>query len=266
MPTRKLSPYEKTHLARFGSGILDLSTLGEMPVEYATGKCEFAGQVFTVNQDVLITRVESEALVDLALENLPLTIYHLPRRQAGPPLAIAEVGTGSGAIGLSLAAQLSQKNIKYKLYLSDISEKALLVAQKNAKSQFADLQMHRLTFLYSNLLTNYPKTQKFDLIIANLPYIPSQRVDHLDSSVKDFEPRVALDGGPDGLSLIKELVKQAPAFLKKHGTILLEIDHTHDLPDFAFAKDKFQVEIKKDEFSQNRFVVLKLEINSLSRH
>jgi release factor glutamine methyltransferase len=246
---RTLSPYEKTHLARFGKAGIDIAEYGEMPVEYITGKCEFGGEVFEVNQDVLIPRVETEELVELAAK-------YLGELKSESRLKFADVGCGCGAIGLSIL-KIIAKNSKLKnkpeLWLSDVSTEAVAVAKTNHQKLFADQE--NIHILVSDLLDAYPPEIKFNLIIANLPYIPEQRVEHLDSSVKDFEPHLALKGGPEGLFLIKNLLDQVSKHLVAGGKVLLEVDHTHSLTDFAFAED-FDKELVQDENGQNRFVVL----------
>jgi methylase of polypeptide subunit release factors len=107
----------------------------------------------------------------------------------------------------------------------------------------------------------------FDLIVANLPYIPSRRIKNLPSSVKDFEPHLALDGGKGGVESINRLIAQLPRYLKPEGVAILEIDDTHTLRKFKTppaspeavrgrANSKFKMEIKKDRFGRNRFLIL----------
>lgn len=242
--TRKLSPYEKTHLQRFGKGNVDLADYGEMPVEYITGKVEFGGQVFEINQDVLIPRVETEEFVSLALEKI----------KGKNNLIIADVGCGSGAIGISVWLKLAQKNVK--MYLSDISNQAIEVAKKNVEQLIGKNEDIRV--FKSDLLASYPPDIKFDLIMANLPYIPSAQVAVLDESVREYEPHLALDGGADGLKYIKELIKQARDKLNPGGVILLEVDYTHD--EYFLRKElelgDLKLETKQDQFQRMRFAIL----------
>ena len=243
---RQLSPYEKTHLQRFGKSNIDIADYGGMPVEYITGKVEFGGQIFEVNKDVLIPRVETEEFVSLALKKIAEI-----KKEA---VIIADIGCGSGAIGISLWLKLQPKNME--LYLSDISDQALETTKSNVKKIIG--KNKNIKILKSDLLINYPENIKFDLIMANLPYIPSARVAVLDESVREYEPHLALDGGNEGLKYIKKLVKQARNKLNPEGIIALEVDYTHDE---KFLKEKLELDdlklkTKQDQFQRMRFVIL----------
>lgn len=248
-PIRRLSPREQTHLARFSYPQDKWSEIGEQPVEYVTGKAEFFGQVFFVDENVLIPRVETEELVDLVLTEIR------KKKLNKNKLQVADVGCGSGAIGLSLGFALTKLKPDFELFLSDYSAEAIEVAKKNGVNLIPKSDQDKFHFLTSDLLNDYPH-QKFDVIVANLPYIPSERVDHLDSSVKDFEPHLALKGGPEGLTLIYRLLDQVDEYLAEDGAVFLEMDHTHSLTDFSKHQQKWQIELIKDEFGQNRFLKL----------
>lgn len=251
---KQLTPYEQTQLARYGNnGQYPLDEVKDMPIEYVTGVAEFCGLPFRVNTDVLIPRIETEELVELGLQVIS---EKLPTAHSTSPLTIADVGTGSGAVIVSIAKHLQDFAVKTKLFASDISADALLLAQENAQT-FLDLEKQPIRFIESHLLSAYPLDVKFDLIMANLPYIPSSRIEKLDVSVKDFEPKRALDGGPRGLDLIAQLLEQAPKYLQTNGVVLLEIDETHSLPDFQQFAQNFQVSVIQDSFAKNRFVELR---------
>lgn len=246
---RVLSPYEKNQLRQFGKTEADLLAAGEMPVEYFTGKVEFAGHVFSVDQRALIPRVETEELVDLAVQQL-VTLAEKTQR----PLVVADIGCGCGAIGISVYLQAQKLGIPVDLYLSDISSAALKVARKNvADLASANKNIH---ILKSDLLAAYPKKLQFDLIIANLPYIPSSRIATLESSVKNFEPHVALDGGTDGLKYMHRLLAAAQGRLANNGIILLEIDYTHTLAEILSPVTYLEGKIVQDSFERSRFAVL----------
>lgn len=236
---------EKTHLHRFGLGQIKIDDYGQMPVEYITGKVEFRHLVFEINSEVLIPRVESEELVNLALDHL----FQLTQQK----IIMADVGCGSGAIGLSVFLEYPQDNLS--LYLSDLSAPALAVAQTNVDrlAPTAPIQL-----IKSDVLRAYPPQLKFDLITANLPYIPTARLKALDKAVIDYEPILALDGGADGLQVIKKLITQAHGRLTQSGLIILEVDHTHD-EEFLRQNlnlEQLQLKIKLDQFQRTRFAMM----------
>lgn len=252
MPQRQLSPYEQTHLARFGKAEVDIATYGDMPVEYITGQVEFYGRVFHVNQDVLIPRIETEELINIAVEESK-ALYR--EQNSEGQLVIADVGTGCGAIGITLHLELKALGLPHHIYLSEVSAAALKVAQQNVKQLADDGQT---TTLESDLLAAYPKDQKFNLMVANLPYIPNQRIAYLDDSVKAFEPHLALDGGPEGLTLIHEFLHQAPAHLRPGGKIILEVDHTHLAHELTIGDYTLRIEDRQDSFGQQRFAIIQV--------
>jgi release factor glutamine methyltransferase len=173
------------------------------PLAYILGHHEFYGLDFVVDRRVLIPRHETELLVQLALERA--------RRVAAPH--VADVGTGSGAIALTLARHLPQARV----YATDRSRDALAVAQINASR----LHLDRVQFLEDDLLTLL--TEPFDLLVANLPYIPSPRYARLPREIREFEPRMALDGGFDGLSVMRRLLGQLKPRARRGSIALFEI-------------------------------------------
>lgn len=203
----------------------------EMPQEYKNGFATFHGHKFIVTPDVLVPRIDTEEILDL-----------IPKV---PGKMFADVGCGSGCIGISISLEIPKSTV----YLSDSSSKALEIAKKNAKS-------NNCIFLKSDLMTNYPKNVLFDVIIANLPYVPTDRIPTLQSSVKDYEPHSALDGGPGGAVLINKLLNQLPHHLKQNGFAILEIDDTHTLKTFSIPEG-FEGAIKKDIFNRNRFLLIR---------
>lgn len=225
---RVFTPYEKTHFLRYFGKIPALPTSDTRPLEYITGIAEFCGMVFGVSTDVLIPRIETEELVTLVSQS----IINQPTKPTS--VNLLDVGCGSGALGLSVAGNLVGQGIAVNLVLLDISPDALAVAQKNAQqliSSAAKPELITVTTTQSDLLTQLNPDVQFDIIVANLPYIPTDKVRLLDSSVKDHEPLLALDGGADGFDLIKKLVAQAPNYLKPTGSIWLEVDDTHQSPE-----------------------------------
>lgn len=176
------------------------------PLAYITGVREFYGLELSVDRRVLIPRPETETLVEEGLK--------LVRRQGpGPPL-LADIGTGSGAIAIALACHLHQA----KVYATDISQDALEVAAANCRRHgVAD----RVVLLPGNLLEPLPEA--VDMVVGNLPYVPASVLPALAPEVSCHEPRVALDGGPRGLGLVRGLLAQAPSRLRPGGRVLLEI-------------------------------------------
>ena len=190
---------------------MKLSKVYNKPKQYLQGWVEFYKLKFKVTPDVLIPRPETELLVDEVLK--------FAKDQV---LTILDLGTGSGNIAISLACNL--KGCSVKIIAIDVSEKALKVARQNAKLHGVEKQ---IIFVESDLLARI--TSQPDIIVTNLPYIPSSRIPYLDSSVKDFEPLVALDGGEDGFDLYRKLfaqISQQPRRLQPK-LIVGEIDYTH---------------------------------------
>ena len=173
------------------------------PVAYITGHKEFYGLDFTVDSRVLIPRPETEMLVDKAIRMVKDKGYH----------NLVDVGTGSGAIAIALATNLTNVNI----YALDIAIPALEVAQQNSRKHGVS---HRITFLPGNLLE--PLYEPVDLIIANLPYVKT--ADLSEPSIA-YEPSLALNGGREGLDVIRKFVPQCKMKLKPGGALLMEIGH-----------------------------------------
>lgn len=238
---RQLSANEINQLLQAGVDPYGLNwdELGSKPVEYITNKAMFRGLEFYVDERVLIPRVETEALVELGVKHLS------SRAQAVGRVLFADIATGSGCIGISLAKELNQLGVDFTAWLSDVSPAALAVANKNLVNLLPGV--NDVELIESDLLTNYPAV-KLDLIVANLPYIPSSRIAKLAEGVKDFEPRQALDGGADGLALISKLLKQAVKFLASGGIVLLEVDDTHSQADYP----GWQIEVLRDENHKTR--------------
>jgi len=248
---RIFSPYELTHLARHELTEVQAQHFGEMPVEYITGHVTFANLDFKVTPDVLIPRVETEELIALA-SSLCLDISSKPKLQPLQSLHIADVGTGSGAIAIGLAKLLGKNGQNFVMTLSDISGPALKIATENWERL---LPSDIAVFIKSDLLQQYPPGEKFHLMIANLPYIPSERIRSLSPSVIEYEPHLALDGGPEGLTLISLFLEQAITQLLPEGKILLEMDYTH-AAEILTLHSAWAGLVVSDSFGQPRFAVL----------
>ncbi|MFH1386217.1 MAG: peptide chain release factor N(5)-glutamine methyltransferase [bacterium] len=171
--------------------------LDDEPLAYIIGSQPFLGLDFIVNKNVLIPRPETELLVETVLR----FTTHDSR------LTIADVGTGSGCIAVSLASALPNA----KLFAIDSVKEALEIAKINAAKHKVSKQ---IKFLQGDLLT--PLQEKVDIIVSNPPYVPTEEINN------DWEPRGALDGGKDGLDHIRRLIKEAPNYLKPNGKLFFE--------------------------------------------
>jgi release factor glutamine methyltransferase len=244
MSVRLLTPYEKNHLLHFDINLDEIEKYGQMPVEYITGFAKFFDQYFVVNKDVLIPRVETEELVEKIVNEY----------KDKKTVRFLEIGVGSGAIGLSIFKKLSKLGVGVSCVLVDVSSEALLVTQENIDNLIE--KKESIELVKSNLLSNIDDL-KFDFCVANLPYIPSSRIKNLQTSVKDFEPVLALDGGDDGLALIKKLIGelQSKGFI---GDVFLEVDDTHDAKIMSLVGGELK-ENWKDSFDKNRFTWIKIK-------
>lgn len=248
---RTLSPYEKNQLRKYDiPESLALET--ESPVEYLTNHVEFCGLDFYVTTDVLIPRIETEELVAMAVKEAKAVYENLSANANTPKkLQILDVGTGSGAITICVAKRLIELKIPFEFLATEVSKPALEIAQKNAMYLVPNAQ---ITFRQNDLLDGI--TQKFDLIIANLPYIPKQRIEYLDESVRGFEPHVALDGGNSGLVLIHKMIRQAEKLVHPHTKIMLEVDYTHGYDDFNEFRETWNILVTPDSSEGVHFIEL----------
>lgn len=216
--TRKLSaPNEARYLH-----LVDRRSRRE-PFAYLVGTREFYGLELEVDARVLIPRPETETLVDEAISIL----RDRARTTEGPSLVV-DVGTGSGAIACAVATHDGTAHVVG----ADLSAGALVVADVNRRR----LGLARRVGLVRGDLLNWLR-RPADLILANLPYIPSERIAGLMPEVSRYEPRMALDGGPDGADLMRRLVSQAAVLLRPGGSILLELDPDQVEPIKSVALD-----------------------------
>jgi len=202
--------------------LLERRANGE-PTQHLTGKQEFWGLEFEVTPDVLIPRPETEHVIEVALDRLALRELREGRKQtlSGEGLRIADVGTGSGCIVISLAKDLPGA----KFLATDISPEALKVARRNAeRHNFAD----RIEFVHTSLLESVAiatTVSQFELIASNPPYISRREGPTLQREVRDHEPEMALYGGEEGYELYAALVTQSAAHLIPGGIAVFELGH-----------------------------------------
>lgn len=184
------------------------------PVAYLVGYKEFYSATFEVNPDVLIPRPETEHLIVEALDRAKQ--LRESRGDASAELRIADVGTGSGIIAISMGKHLKHCHVT----AIDISPAALEIARRNAAKH--ELDETRITLVEGNLLDACPQGEPFDLILSNPPYVSQTEFEQLDKTVREYEPLTALVAGPLGSETIVQLMKQASAHLADDGWLIIE--------------------------------------------
>ncbi|HSQ88808.1 peptide chain release factor N(5)-glutamine methyltransferase [Romboutsia sp.] len=211
------------------------------PVAYIVGNREFMGLDFFVKEGVLIPRPDTEPLVE--------EIIDLCKDKE--KVEILDIGTGSGAITISLAKYIE----KSKLTSFDISDIPLEVGKKNAISNGVD---HKIEFIKSDLFSSIKdKDIKFDIIVSNPPYIPKRDMDTLHTQVKDYEPYNALEGGEDGLDFYRDITEQSNNYLKSNGILAYEVGHDQakDVSNIMENNGYNKIYTKKDIQGIDRVVI-----------
>ena len=230
-------PLSTSELTTFEEYLNRLVTGEALP--YLLGSWEFYGRSFHVTADVLIPRPETELLIENALGFL----------RSNPTVRLcADIGTGSGCIAISLALEIPDLHV----IAADVSPSAIEVALVNSKQHGVE---DRVTLIVSDLLR--PFDFHFGLICANLPYIPSERLQGL--AVAEREPNLALDGGMDGLAVIRRLARELPEWMAPGGRALLEVDssHAHVLAgELTSMYSSVTTDVLKDLSGRDRVVVL----------
>lgn len=209
------------------------------PLAYITGRREFYGLEFVVDRRVLIPRPTTEGLVERAL-------HWAEQRQA---LTIADVGAGSGCIAVALAVHLPQARI----WASDVSTDALTLAEENAQRHQVK---ERIFFVQGDLLAPLPGPP--DVLVSNPPYVASAELAQAQPELA-YEPQAALDGGPDGLAIIRRLLAAAPACLRPGGLLLVEIGAGQGEQANALAQAAFphtQVRLERDLAGLERYLIV----------
>jgi release factor glutamine methyltransferase len=186
--------------------------LAREPVAYITGRKEFWTLELTVGPEVLIPRPETECVIEAVLALLETDTDAQKGR-------FLDLGTGSGAIALALAHSCPEAHV----VAVDRSRKALRVAHGNALRHGLQDRVHLVAGNWFDIFAG--GKMRFDIIVSNPPYIPSPVIDSLQPEIVRYEPREALDGGPDGLDAVRQIIRQAPAYLPSGGGLFLEIGH-----------------------------------------
>lgn len=231
--------------------------LSGKPLQYILGTTEFMGFTLDVNSSVLIPRQDTELLAEAALAELAA------RRESGkntqqnpesviPEFQILDLCTGSGALAIAIAKLSAGVSVS----ASDLSSEALRVARRNAAA--AEL-IRPIRFFEGDLFAALPAESKFDMIVSNPPYIASSVVETLDVHVRDYEPRMALDGGLEGMDFVKRILAEAPFHLHPNGVLLMEIGYDQGARALALAtaeKSPFaKAQVLKDLGGNDRVLV-----------
>lgn len=211
------------------------------PLQYITQKQEFMGMEFFVNEDVLIPQPDTEILVE--------TVLDICKRYGNQSLRILDLCTGSGAIAISLS-----KILNTQVFASDVSTKALEVAEKNNI-----LKNSKVEFIESNLFEQI-NGEKFDIIVSNPPYIKNEEIKLLSKQVQN-EPYIALAGGEDGLDFYRKIIDEAYKHINKNGYLCLEIgyDQKEDLIKLIKQNENYEYEnCIKDLSNNDRCIIAKI--------
>ncbi len=220
---------ETTELAKFRDAVK--RRRAREPVAYVRGHREFFGRSFRVDKRVLVPRPDTEALVEVVLERT----QHLSMCMRALDLC-----TGSGCIGVTLARERPTSQVM----ATDLSAGAVALARENAQR----LGAYNIAFYEGDLFAAVPKGARFDVIASNPPYIPTAEIPKLEADIREFEPRLALDGGVDGLALARRIADQASAYLEVGGLLAMEIGYDEaEATREIFASHGFtDIETKRD--------------------
>lgn len=234
----------------FKNALAELKT--EKPIQYIIGSTEFYGLPFTVNENTLIPRPETEELVDWIINDAQNT-SHQPTTNNQQLITILDIGTGSGCIAISLAKNLPSAEI----YALDISEKALQVAKQNAKQNKVTIHFMEADILSPNAILSTAKGPHFDIIVSNPPYVRNLEKVEMKKNVLDHEPNTALfvdDENP--LIFYKAIADFAKKNLKKEGKLYLEINQYLGKKTSSLLQNKGfkNIELRKDLFGNDRMI------------
>jgi release factor glutamine methyltransferase len=215
------------------------------PLQYITGSAAFCGLELRVNPHVLAPRPETELLAERAWKFLQGSA------DANPAPAALDLCTGSGCLAIAMAVKVPAAAI----HAADVSAEALDLARENAALHNARIEFH-----HGDLFAALPPAARFRLIVSNPPYIPTARMETLEPEVRDHEPRLALDGGADGMDFYRRIAAEAAAFLESDGRLMLELDD--DGPEAAsaiFRQQSWVVEAIEPDYNQRpRYLIARM--------
>ena len=240
-----INPHGILHLKKkleFLESVWDHHLIKSCPIQYLCGITFWRDLKLKVTNKVLIPRPETELIVDIVFNIFP---------RKSEKLFFAELGTGSGAIGIALALSYPLSNV----VATDIDQDALEIATKNFINSS---KQSNLKFYCGNWWSPFENFKgKLDLAISNPPYIPKDTYEKLPKEVKNFEPKVALLGGEDGLKHIREIIQKAPLFLKENGWLILEnhFDQSEKVKQLLIENKFTSIEIVKDLSGIGRFTI-----------
>ncbi|UCC12269.1 MAG: peptide chain release factor N(5)-glutamine methyltransferase [candidate division WOR-3 bacterium] len=209
----------------------------DIPLEYLTKSVQFRDFDISIEPGVFIPRVETEYLIDVIADEI-----------TEPPRCVLDIGTGSGVLAIALARRYPDSRIT----ATDVSHTAIRCARKNIRTHRLE---SRIELVRCSLFDGLIGT--FDLIVSNPPYIPSERLGSLPRSVRDYEPRLALDGGPHGIRVIQRILSQAKHYTHETSLIALEIDDNEvsTMRDMLENDRTLSYSLHKDLFGRNRYCI-----------
>jgi release factor glutamine methyltransferase len=219
-PERELTEAEHTQYEQ----LIARRAAGE-PLQYLTGHQAFWKADFLVTPAVLIPRPETEHLIEAVLD-LVRHFYPACGAGLGPRLKLIDVGTGSGAIAITLARELGQAGVQAEVHAVDLSPEALEVARLNAQHLVTENLGARVHFAQSDVLASVARDASFDFVVSNPPYVGRDEADKVQEVVRHYEPPMAVFAGDDGLDVIRRLIPQAWEALRPGGWLLMEIGYT----------------------------------------
>ncbi|MDP6178994.1 MAG: peptide chain release factor N(5)-glutamine methyltransferase [Desulfatiglandales bacterium] len=238
-------PLRKSEITGYRS--LITRRLGREPLQYIIGIQEFWSQDFIVGMQVMIPRPESELLVEQVI-----SLCKGGRLPENQNYRILDLGTGSGVLAISLAGELEEAS----LWASDISRDALNLARLNTQKHGVE---GRIEFCLGDMWQAFlDQDLKFDIILSNPPYIASEAIDTLPAEVRDYEPRLALDGREEGMYFISKIIMEGPKYLNPGGWLLLEMDPKQTTKAFILIEesDSYKEKVRLKDFSNRYRVVM----------